>query len=188
MRIVAAMRTWVAAVLLLCLAATDGVAKSFKLPNGGQLEFFPVGRWKLASEDVGELKIVLEADDKNVNARAVYSIATEGSDDFPTEEKLRQHMVRVAERVHASGDFVERKPVLKPFYPVQGFGYYAIMTDRKMVGLPSVPGDYKFFSLGMLRVAPGVMLKIQIMADGEETDPYQQLLGMAEGVVYTPPR
>jgi hypothetical protein len=181
------MRTWVAA-LFLFLMASGAIAREFKLPNGGRLEFFPVGRWKLASEDVGEIKIVLEADDPRVNARATYSIATDGPDDFPTDEKLRQHMVRVAERVHASGDFVERKPVLKPFYPVQGFGYYAIMTDRKLVGLPPVPGDYKFFSLGMIRVAPGVLLKIQIMADGEETDPYQQLLGMAEGAVYTPPR
>jgi hypothetical protein len=187
MRIVAAMKTWVVGVLLL-LAASGAVANPFKLPNGGKLEFFPVGRWKLASEDVGELKILLDAEDPRTNARATYSIATDGMDEFPTDEKLRQQMVRVAERVHASGDFVERKPVLKPFYPTQGFGYYAIMTDRKLVGLPPVPGDYKFFSLGMIRVAPGVMLKIQIMADGEETDAYQQLLGMAEGAVYTPPR
>ncbi len=181
------MRLWIAA-LILVVAATSGAAKEFKLPNGGKLEFFPVGRWKLASEDVGELRIVLEADDKRVNARAVYSIAAEGTDEFPTDEKLRQHMVRVAERAHAVGDFVERRPVIKPFYPVQGYGYYAVMTDRKLVGLPPVPGDYKFFSLGMIRVAPGVLVKIQIMADGEETDPYQQLLGMAEGAVYTPPR
>jgi hypothetical protein len=187
MRIVATMRTWVAGMLLLLLAS-GAVANPFKLPNGGKLELFPVGRWKLASEDVGELKIILEAEEQRLNARAVYSIATDGTDDFPTDEKLRQHMVRVAERVHASGDFVERKPVLKPFYPVQGFGYYAIMTDRKLVGLPSVPGDYKFFSLGIIRMAPGVLLKIQIMAEGEETDSYQQLLGMAEGAVYTPPR
>lgn len=167
------------------LAAAGAFADVFKLPNNAQLEIFPVGRWQAASEDVGELKIILVPDDSRINARAIYSVASEGSDDFPTEEKLLAHMHRVAERLLSAGDFVERKPVVKPFYPGQGFGYYAVMTDRKLAGLPPVRGDYKIFSLGMIRLAPSVYLKVQIMADREEGEPYQQLLGMAEGVAYT---
>jgi len=181
------MRVWVAAGILL-VSAVSGLAEAstvFKLPNGARIELFPVGRWSVASEDVGELKIVLMPESPSVNARAIYSVASEGADDFPTAEKLHEHMQRVAERVLLSGDFVERKPVVKPFYPSQGFGYYAAMTDRKLVGQPSVPGDYKFFSIGMIRLAPSVILKVQIMADSEEGEPYQQLLGMAEGAAYT---
>lgn len=178
-------KVW-AAVLILFLSAAGGVAETFKLPNGGRLEIFPVGRWKLASEDVGELKIVLDAADTRINARAIYSIASEGSDDFPTDEKLQEQMYKVAERILYSGDFVERKPTVKPFYPSKGFGYYVVMTDRKLVGRAPVPGDYKFFTLGMIRLAPAVYLKVQIMADSEEGEPYQQLLGMAEGAIYTP--
>ncbi len=177
--------------LLFLVAATGALAEAFtvfKLPNGGRLEMFPVGRWALSSEDVGELKIVLMPDSPKINARAIYSVATEGSDDFPTDQKLEEQMYRVAERILASGDFVERKPVVKPFYPPKGFGYYVVMTDRKLVGLPPRSGDYKFFMLGMIRLAPSVYLKVQIMADHEEGEPYQQLLGMAEGAVYTPPR
>jgi hypothetical protein len=173
------------AVIIAVLAAAGGWAEAFKLPKG-HIELFPVGHWQVASEDVGELKIVLVPNNAAINARAVYSVATEGSDDFPSEDKLLEHMHRVAARLLGAGDFVERKPVVKPFYPAQGFGYYAVMTDRKLVGRPPVPGDYKFFCLGMIRLAPGVYLKVQIMADSEEGAPYQQLLGMAEGALYTP--
>ncbi|WP_157772314.1 hypothetical protein [Lacunisphaera limnophila] len=172
-------------LLLLVQPAIAGRADVFKLPKG-QLEIFPVGRWQASSEDVGELKIVLAAEDPQINARAIYSVASEGSDDFPTEQQLLEHMHRVATRLLDGGTFVERKPVVKPFYPAQGFGFYAVMTDRKLVGRPPVPGDFKFFSLGMIRLAPAVYLKVQIMADSEEGEPYQQLLGMAEGVTYTP--
>ncbi|MDQ5980280.1 MAG: hypothetical protein QG602_3256 [Verrucomicrobiota bacterium] len=190
MVLITGVKAWMAVSIFL-LAAAGGLAEAFtvfKLPNGGRLELFPVGRWALSSEDVGELKIVLMPDSPRVNARAIYSVATEGADDFPTDQKLNEQMVRVSERILSSGDFVERKPVVKPFYPPKGFGYYAVMTDRKLVGLPPKSGDYKFFMLGMIRLAPSVYLKVQIMADHEEGEPYQQLLGMAEGAVYTPPR
>lgn len=190
MGFIAGVKAWMAVCIFL-VAAAAGRAEAFtvfKLPNGGRLELFPVGRWALTSEDVGELKIVLMPDSSKINARAIYSVATEGSDDFPTDQKLNEQMHRVSERILASGDFVERRPVVKPFYPPKGFGYYAVMTDRKLVGLPPKPGDYKFFMLGMIRLAPSVYLKVQIMADNEEGEPYQQLLGMAEGAVYTPPR
>lgn len=182
------MKVWMAALCAL-LSASGAWAEAFtvfKLPNGGRLELFPVGRWALASEDVGELKIVLTPESSRINARAIYSVATEGSDDFPTEEKLYQQMQRVAERLLISGDFVERRPVIKPFYPAKGFGYYVVMTDRKTANLPPKPGEFKFFALGMIRLAPAVVLKVQISADSEEAEPYQQLLGMAEGAIYTP--
>lgn len=172
--------------MLLFLSATGGFADVFKLPNGGRLELFPVGKWKVASEDVGELRIILIAANPRTNARAVYSVATEGSDDFPTEDRMHRQVWQVAERMLLAGDFVERKPTLKPFYHNQGFGFYALMTDRKLAGRPSAPGEFKFLSLGMIRLAPAIYLKVQIMADDEEAEPYQQLLGMAEGAVYTP--
>lgn len=179
------MKVWLAAVLL-GLSATGGVAEVIKLSNGGKLELFPVGRWSLASEDVGEMKITLVALNPQTNARAVYSVVTEGSDEFPTDEKLRVQVGLVGERLLASGDFVERKPIVKPFYPQAGFGYYLILTDRRQVGQPSAPGKFKILCLGMIRLAPAIYLKVQILAESEEAEPYQQLLGMAEGAAYTP--
>ncbi len=182
------MKVWLA-VFCALLSATGVWAEAFtvfKLPNGGRLELFPVGRWKVGSEDVGELKIVLSPESPRINARAIYSVVTEGSDDFPTDDKLHQQMHRVAERLLASGEFMERRPVIKPFYPAKGFGYYVVLTHRKLAGQPSESGEFKFFTLGMIRLAPSVMLKVQIMAESEEDEPYQQLLGMAEGAIYTP--
>jgi hypothetical protein len=182
------MKTWMAVCLFL-VAATSGPAGAFtvfKLPNGSRIELFPVGRWRVASEDVGELRIVLMPENPKISGRAIYSVSTEGSDDFPTDEALRQQMHRVAERILASGDFVERRPVVKPFYPGKGFGYYTVMTDRKLADRTPPPGEYRLFCLGIIRLAPGVYLKVNVMADSEEAEPYQQLLGMAEGAVYTP--
>ncbi len=180
------MKVWVA-VLFLLLSATGGWAKVFKLPNQSRLELFPVGRWQIAGEDLGEFKIVLVPENSRINARAILSVATEGSDDFPTDVLLQRQMVKVAERVMLTGDFVERKPVVKPFYPPQGFGYYTLLTERKMVGRAPVAGDFKLVCLGLIRLAPAVLLKIQILSDGEETEEFQQLLGMAEGAAFTPP-
>ena len=178
------MKVWLAAVLL-WLSATSGFAEAFKLSNGGKLELFPVGRWALASEDVGEMRITLVAANPKLNARAVYSVLTDGGDEYPTGEKLRQQIGLVAERMLVTGEFVEKKPNVKPFYSSQGFGYYMVLTDRKQVGQPSTPGKFKIVCLGMIRLAPAVVMKVQILADDEEAEPYQQLLGMAEGAVYT---
>jgi hypothetical protein len=180
------MKVWAAVWLL--LAAAGGWADAFPLPNGGQLELFPVGKWRLGTEDIGEIRFILMPENPRINARAVYSIGTEGGDEYPTDEKLREQMTRVAERLLAGGEFVERRPVVKPLFPPQGFGYYTVMTDRRLVGRPTVPGDYKVVSLGMIRLAPGVMLKIQVLGESEEDPAYQQLLGIAEGAIYTPPK
>jgi hypothetical protein len=178
---------WAAGWFLLA-AAAGAWADAFPLPNGGRLELFPVGKWRLSTEDIGEIRFILMPSDPKINARAIYSIGTEGGDEYATDDKLRVQMTRVAERLLASGEFVERRPVVKPFFPQQGFGYYAVMTDRKLVGRPLVPGDYKVVCLGMIRLAPGVMLKVQVLGESEEDSAYQQLLGIAEGALYTPPR
>lgn len=181
------MKAWAAGWLLLA-AAVSARADAFPLPNGGRLELFPVGKWRLVTEDIGEIRFTLMPENPRINARALYSIGTEGGDEYPTEDKLHEQMTRVAERLLTGGEFVERRPVVKPFFPQQGFGYYTVMTDRKLVGRPMVPGDYKVVCLGMIRLAPGVMLKIQVLGEGEENPAYQQLLGIAEGAIYTPPK
>jgi hypothetical protein len=174
------------AVLFLCLlAAPAGRAEVFRLPNGARLELFPVGDWKIRSEDVGEYKILFAPEHESINAVATFSISTEGSDDFPTHDKLTKQIAKVAERLTASGEFVERRPEVKAFYSSQGFGYYVMLTDAKLVGRAPVPGDYKKVCLGMIRLAPSVLVKVQILSDGEDTEGFQQLLGIAEGLAYT---
>lgn len=181
----AGVRALAAVLLLAMLAAPAGRADVFKWSNGARLEIFPVGDWEIRSEDVGEFKILFAPKSRDINAVATFSISTDGSDDFPTHEKLTKQIAKVAERLSASGEFVERKPAVKAFYSAMGFGYYVMLTDAKLVGRPVVPGDYKQVCLGMIRLAPSVMVKVQILSDGEDTEGFQQLLGMAEGLTYT---
>ena len=170
------------AILLFPLLALGGLAQVFPLRDYGKLQFYPVGEWKFSSEDVGDLKIVIAPKRPQDNAVATITVAAGGGDEYPTEEKLSRQLTQVAQRLAGSGDFAERKATLKPIYCAQGFGYFFMFSDAKLVGRPVVPGDYKKICLGMIRVNANVMIRLQILSDGEETEAFQQLLGMIEGM------
>jgi len=170
------------AVMLLFLPALAGLAETFPLRDYGKLVIYPVGDWKFGSEDVGELKIAIVPKRPQTNAVASITVAVGGTDDYPTEEKLTRQLAEVAQRLAASGDFAEKKVQLKTIYCTQGFGLYFMFSDAKLVGKPVVPGDYKKICLGMIRMNANVMIRVQIMSDGEETEGFQQLLGMIEGM------
>ena len=170
------------AVLLFSLLALGGLAQVFPLREYGKLEFYPVGEWKFGSEDMGDLKIAIVPKRARDNAVAALTVAAGGGDEYPTEEKLARQLNEVAQRLAAGGEFAERKTTLKPIYCQQGFGFYFMFSDSKLVGRPAVPGDYKKICLGMIRVNANVMVRFQILSDGEETEAFQQLLGMIEGM------
>jgi hypothetical protein len=170
------------AVLLLSLAALGGRAETFKLGDHGRLEIYPVGEWKFGSEDVGDLKIAIVPKLARDNAIATLNVAAGAPDEYPTQAKLAKQLMGVAQRLAESGEFVERKTTLKPIYHQQGFGFYFILTDAKLVGRNPVPGDFKKVCLGMVRLSSSIMVRIQILSDGEETEAFQQLLGMIEGM------
>jgi hypothetical protein len=170
------------AILLFPLLTLGGLAQVFPLREYGKLEFYPVGEWKFGSEDMGDLKIVIAPKQSRNNAIATLTVAAGGADEYPTEEKLMQQLSKVALRLAVSGEFAERKVTLKTIYCAQGFGFYFIFSDAKLVGRPVIPGDYKNICLGMIRVNVNVMVRLQILSDGEETEAFQQLLGMVEGM------
>lgn len=170
------------AILLLLLPVVVGWAETFALRDQGRLEIFPVGEWKFSSEDVGELKIVIAPKRARDNAVASLAVVAGGPDEFPTEAKLMRRLTEVAQRMAESGEFAERKAALKPIYHQQGFGYYFLFSDAKLVGRPVIPGDFKQVCVGLLRLGPNVLVRVQILSDGEETEAFQQLLGMVEGM------
>lgn len=170
-------------LLLLLSPAVVGLAQSFKLPGGqGRLEIYPVGEWQIRGEDVGEFRILIVPKDERANATATLHVAMEGADEFPTQEKLARQVAVAMSRILDAGSFVEKKPHVKPFYREQGFGYYSVLTDAKLVGRPKVLNDFKQVCLGLIRLKAGMIVRVQIMADGEETPEFQQLLGMMEGM------
>ena len=170
------------AMLLFSLLTLGGLAQVFPLREYGKLVFYPVGEWKFGSEDMGDLKIVIAPKRARDNAVATFTVAAGGADEFSTPEKLTHQLKEVAQRLAEGGEFAERKATLKPIYCTQGFGFYFVFSDAKLAGRPVVPGDYKKICLGMIRVNANVMVRLQILSDGEETEAFQQLLGMVEGM------
>lgn len=169
-------------VLVLSLPAASGLAETFSLREHGRLELFPVGEWKIHGEDQGDLKIQLTPKSPKANAASEITVTAGGSEEFSTKAKLSRQVAEAAKRMLESGDFVESTATIKPFYCKQGFGFYFTLTDPKLVGQKSVPGDYKQVTMGMIRLSAGVMVEVQILSDGEKTEAYQQLLGMIEGL------
>lgn len=174
------------AALFLILAAAVGRAEVFYLRDYGLLEIFPVGQWIIRGEDVGEYKIVMVPKQAGINAVATLTVVAGGRDEFPTVAKIERQLQSTAQRLQASGEFSDRKATLKPIYHQQGFGSYFVLTDAKLVGRPAVSGDFKKVCLGLIRLGPTVMVRMQILSDGEETEAFQQLLGLIEGMELRP--
>lgn len=159
-----------------------GWAEAFNLPGHGRLELFPVGEWEIRGEDQGEFKIQLKPKSPRANAGATITVTAGGPDAYPTSSKLARKVAETGRRIAESGQFMESTAPVKPFYSKQGFGYYFTFTDPNLVGKAPVPGDYKQVTMGMIRLAPGVMVEVQLLSDGEKTGEFQQLLGMIEGL------
>ncbi|HVZ63993.1 MAG TPA: hypothetical protein VG936_05340 [Lacunisphaera sp.] len=178
------MRVLLAAILM-AFGAAQAAAETFALGKYGKFELYPVGDWKIQVEDVGDLKVTFTPKTAGVNAVAQMTIAAGGADEFPTLEKLQAEIVSVGERMIAGGQFVESSPKLKMFYPKQGFGSYFVLTDPRLVGKEPVPGDFKTVTVGMIRASDKIVIRVQILSDGETTDGFQQLAGMVEGMELT---
>lgn len=175
------MRVFLAALIFSLLAAS-GWAEVFNVPAHGRLELFPVGEWEIRGEDQGDLKIQLKPKSPRANAGGTITVTAGGLDEYPTKAKLARKVMATGQRIAETGQFVESTAPVKPFYCKQGFGYYFTLTDPNLVGKAPVPGDYKHLTMGMIRLAPGVVLEVQILSDGEKTGEFQQLLGMIEGL------
>jgi hypothetical protein len=79
---------------------------------------------------------------------------------------------------------VEGKARGQEFSLGAGYGYYCPFTDPNLVGKKPEMGNYKTISVGMIRLAPDVLLEVSISADGFNSEPYQQLLGAIEGMEF----
>lgn len=175
------MRVFLAASVLVLLA-TSSRADIFSLRENGRLVLFPVGEWNISNEDVGDIRIQITPRKKTVNAACSLSIVLNGPDEYYTTGRLALHLESTARRIMSRGEFVETEPMIRPFYSKVGYGYYFILTDPKLIGKPPVPNDYKQVCVGVVRLNASLMVNVQIVSDGEETEAFQQLLGMVEGM------
>ena len=119
------------------------------------------------------------------DANATCSLAVS----FPEEDRFRSR-ARLKTQVEADGlsmvqsGAVEGTATAKEFSLTNGFGYYCSFIDPNLRGKPPIKGDYKVVSVGKIRVAPDVLVDVQILADGFTEPAYQELLGAIEGMEF----
>ncbi len=172
---------------LLLLTTTGLLAQSQKIDLGthGSLMLYTDDTWKFDVADFGDRQIVTVAP-KNEATNASCSLTIT----FPEQDRLDSKK-RLALRVEINGEpiagqSVEGKAVAKEFSLQAGYGFYCNFTDPQLVGKKPETGNFKTMSAGMIHLAPDVLIEVTISADGFRSEPYNQLLGMIEGMEFTP--
>jgi hypothetical protein len=171
---------------LLLLSATGLFAQVEKLELGthGRINLYHDDSWKFEIGDYGDRQMVTIAPKGDANASCSLTIT------FPEQDRLDTKK-RLSLRVEVNGQpiaehSVEGKTYAKEFSLQTGYGFYCNFTDPELVGKKPEPVNFKTISAGLIHLAPDVLIEVTISADGFNSEPYQQLLGMIEGMEFTP--
>ncbi|MEO7412018.1 MAG: hypothetical protein ABIZ81_01560 [Opitutaceae bacterium] len=174
-------------LLLLSAAVLQAQSGTIDLRSHGSLEIYLEDNWKMNTSEFGDRVIVnIEPKDEAINANAALTITFPEQDRYSTKPKLKTQ-VEVIGRVYEEGS-VERKSVSRELNTRAGYGFYCSYTDPELVGKPPQKGNFKGISVGLIRVAPDVLIELAISADDFRGKPYQELLGAIEGMEYKPRR
>lgn len=173
---------------LLLLAATVLHAQSGSIDLGahGKLALYIDDAWKIDVADYGDRQLVTVSPKGDINASCAITITFPEADRLETKSRLKQR-AEIDATKYADGS-VEGKAVGREFTLASGYGFYCNFTDPALVGKPPVKGDYKTMTVGLIHLAADVLVEVAISADGFKSEPYQRLLGMIEGMEFTPPR
>lgn len=174
-----------ALLLFLCVVGpVFADVAELNLGSRGQLTlYFPDG-WKATSTEMGgqaTLNVTAVAGDVNATCSVVVTFPE--SDRFSRPQRLKTQVEADGYALLQSGA-VEGNGEAKEFYLAGGFGFYCSFVDPNLRGKPPIKGDYKVVSFGKIRLAPDVLVEVEILADSFTDQPYQQLLGAIEGMEY----
>ncbi len=172
------------ALLLLTTAGLFAQSQKIDLGSHGRITLYLDDTWKFDVSDFGDREIVNVAPKGDVNATCALTITYPDQDRLDTKKRLSLR-VEINGQGYA-GQSVEGKAIAKEFSLQTGFGFYCNFTDPDLVGKPSEKGNFKTISAGMIHLAPDVLIEVTISADGFKSEPYNQLLGMIEGMEFTP--
>ena len=169
---------------LFVLTAAGLFAQSQKIDLGshGRINLYLDDSWKFEVADYGDRHMVTVAPKGDANASCVLTIT------FPEQDRLETKK-RLALRVEINGEpiagqSVEGKAVAREFALQTGYGFYCNFTDPELVGKKSEKGNFKTISAGLIHLASDVLIEVTISADGFKSEPYNQLLGMIEGMEF----
>jgi len=159
-------------------------AEKIDLGSHGKITFYLDDSWKFETADYGDRQLITIAPKGEANASCALTIT------FPEQDRLDTKK-RLSLRVEVNGQpiaehSVEGKTIAKEFSLQTGYGFYCNFTDPDLIGKPPEKGNFKTISVGMIHLTPDVLIEVTISADGFNSEPYQQLLGMIEGMEFTP--
>lgn len=175
------------ALFLLLAGTLCAQSQELNLGEHGKLSLFLLDDgWKFNVAEYGDRLLVTIAPTKeDVNASCSLTITYPERDRYDTPNRLKTE-------VEVRGDALaehssEGKAYAKQFNLSSGFGFHCDFTDPDLIGKPPEKGNFKTISMGLIHVAPDVLVEVGISADGFKSAPYQALLGMIEGMEFTAP-
>jgi hypothetical protein len=172
-------------LFLLTLVAASAQVETLNFGPRGKLTIYLPGDWKVGTTDMaGTYTVTFTPKKESVNASGTIAVTFPEVDRFDTKNRLKLRVE--ADAYGLAENSAERKAIAKEFSLSSGYGFYCSFTDPELRGKPSQPGNYKVITVGKIRLAPEVLVDVQIMADGFGDEPYQQLLGAIEGMEFTP--
>lgn len=172
-------------VLLLAVGGSLGAqSQTLDLGSRGKITLYLLGEWQVEMTNFARQgSIIIKSGNRDVNASCTLNVSFPETDRFSSKDRLKLHVE--AECMPIAEGSVERKAVAREFLVSTGYGYYCNFTDPELRGKPPEKGNYKVTSIGKIRLAPDVVVDVQILADGFTDEPYQQLLGAIEGMEFT---
>jgi hypothetical protein len=97
--------------------------------------------------------------------------------------EIDRNFTAVCERFVAQS--VEGKAVLKPYKLQEGYGVYAVFTDRSLVGKPVVADDYKVMAPGILQPNASCQMVVTLFADDASGPEFAAMHKLVEGLRLT---
>lgn len=173
-------------LLLGTLSCAFGQVETIDLGSRGQITLYLLGEWKADVSTIGgNTTLTISPSRESVNASATLAISFPEVDRLETKSRLKLRVETDA--YNLAEESVEGRAVAREFHlPAGIMGFYCSFTDRNLRGQPPQKGNYKVMSLGKIKLAPDVLVDVQIKADGFRDEPYQQLLGAIEGMEFKP--
>ncbi len=172
-------------LFLFLLGVASAFAQSQKIDLGsrGVLTIYLEDGWTFDVSDFGDRRIVkMTPKSDKVNANCEMTITFPEQDRFDTKARLKMRVEIDASKFEDRS--VEGKARAQEFNLTSGYGFYCTFTDPDLVGAKPKKGDYKNISVGLIRLAPDVVIELAINADGVKSEPYQQVLGAIEGMEF----
>jgi hypothetical protein len=167
--------------LLLALAIRVSVADTFDLGKPGTLTISVPDTWTAKGEAVGDQGYNITVTPKGDANAALRLTAFFGPMEAPVpDDQIQERFVARLEPVIAGS--VEKKATVQQLKVGAGSGFCISLSDASLVGKPSVPGNYKVMTSGMIKPAEGVIIAVTLFTDAKDGTEFAEGIKMLESL------